>query len=143
MLTLRFFIVDLCENLKQKFEDLKQKHEGKSGTVVSYRGSQLSPPEIFNLKHNIGTSIITNGFLSTSRSKNVAYSFAKKGAQRPNVETVMLEIRVDVSKVATPLADIAQYSNYPKEEEVLFDLGASFIINSIDYDQAEKCGSLN
>ncbi|CAF4663565.1 unnamed protein product, partial [Rotaria sp. Silwood1] len=138
MLILRFFIVDLCKNLKQKYDDMKEK-KSNSNLIISYRGLKLTSQEIYNLKHNIGTNIVTNGYLSTSRSKNVAYTFAKKGTKRPNVETVMLEIDVDISTSTTSLADIAQYSDYPEEEEeILFDLGASFAIDAIDYENIQK-----
>ncbi|CAF3816386.1 unnamed protein product [Rotaria sp. Silwood1] len=134
MLVLRFFILDLCESLRQNYEELKQ----HSQIVISYRGLKLTPQEIYNLKQNVDETIATNGFLSTSRSKDVAYAFAKKGTKRSNVETVMLEIDVDMSKVTVILADIAQYSDYPEEQEILFDSGASFTINSVLYDMIEK-----
>ncbi|CAF1320040.1 unnamed protein product [Rotaria sordida] len=139
LLILRFFINDLCENLRLKYDDLKQRQEQLgSSTVVSYRGSKLSSPEIYNLKYNIGKSIATNGFLSTSRSKHVANIFAKKGAKRLGVETVIVEIHVDTTKLTTALADIAEYSDYPNEQEVLFDLGASFTIDNVTYDEKDK-----
>ncbi|CAF5081666.1 unnamed protein product, partial [Rotaria sp. Silwood1] len=134
MLVLRFFILDLCENLRQKYEEIKQ----HSHIVIFYRGLKLTSQEIYNLKQNVDETIATNGFLSTSRSKGVAYAFAKKGTKRSNVETVMLEIDVDMSKVTVILADIAQYSDYPEEQEILFDSGASFTINSVLYDNIEK-----
>ncbi|CAF1641165.1 unnamed protein product, partial [Rotaria sordida] len=102
LLILRFFVIDLCENLRLKYDDLKQRQEQLgSSTVVSYRGSKLSSPEIYNLKYNIGKSIATNGFLSTSRSKDVANIFAKKGTKRLGVETVIIEIHVDTTKLTT------------------------------------------
>ncbi|CAF3956013.1 unnamed protein product [Rotaria sordida] len=139
LLILRFFIIDLCENLRLKYDDLKQRQEQLgSSTVVSYRGSKLSSPEIYNLKYNIGKSIATNGFLSTSRSKDVANIFAKKGTKRLGVETVIIEIHVDTTKLTTALVDIAEYSDYPEEQEVLFDLGASFTIDNVTYDEKDK-----
>ncbi|CAF1458063.1 unnamed protein product, partial [Rotaria sordida] len=102
LLILRFFVIDLCENLRLKYDDLKQRQEQLgSSTVVSYRGSKLSSPEIYNLKYNIGKSIATNGFLSTSRSKDVANIFAKKGTKRLGVKTVIIEIHVDTTKLTT------------------------------------------
>lgn len=136
ILLLRFFILDLSKNLKEKYEELKIKDNSKS--FISYRGFKLSPPEIHNLKHNIGKTIITNGFLSTSRSKNVALTFANKTTKRLNVETVILQIHVDISKLTVILADVAQFSDFPEEQEILFDLGASFKIDSIDYDHIQN-----
>lgn len=133
ILVLRFFILDLSKNLREKYQDLKQ----HSKTIVSYRGLKLTPPEIYNLKHNINATIATNGFLSTSRSKDIAYRFAKKTGKHPNLETVMLEINVNLSKVTASLADVIQYSDYSGEQEILFDLGASFTIKSVDYDSVQ------
>ena len=45
---------------------------------------------------------------------------------------------IDISKSTTILADVKQFSDFPEEEEILFDLGESFIINSIDYDQKQN-----
>lgn len=139
LLTLRFFMTDLCENLRIKYDELKQRQRQQgSSIVISYRGLKLSPSEIYYLKYNIGKCIATNGFLSTSRSKDVANAFAKKASKRTGVETVILEISIDVTKLNTVLADIAEYSDFPEEQEVLFDLGASFIIQSVIYNDDEK-----
>ncbi|CAF4084949.1 unnamed protein product [Rotaria sordida] len=134
LLIFRFFIIDLCKNLQLKYDDLKQHHE----QFVSYHGLNLSPPEIYHLKYNIGKNIATNGFLSTSRSKDIANTFAKKGTKCLGVETVILEIHVDTTKLTTALVDIAEYSDYPEEQEVLFDLGTSFTIDNVTYDENDK-----
>ena len=137
LIILRFFIRDLSKNLKNKYNILKQRQE-HNPIVVSYRGLKLTWPEIYNLKCNIGQIISTNGFLSTSRSKDVAYSFAKKGTKRLGVETIMLQIEVDTLLPTISLADIAEYSDYPREEEILFDLGAIFTIESVTFNENEN-----
>ncbi|CAF1198901.1 unnamed protein product, partial [Rotaria sordida] len=52
--------------------------------------------------------------------------------------TVIIEIHVDTTKLTTALVDIAEYSDYPEEQEVLFDLGASFTIDNVTYDEKDK-----
>src|SRR5205823_6446303 len=50
LLIFRFFIIDLCENLRIKYIDLKHRQEQEgSSIVISYRGLKLSPSEIYNL----------------------------------------------------------------------------------------------
>ncbi|CAF4361934.1 unnamed protein product, partial [Rotaria sordida] len=138
MIILRFFIVNLSENLQQEYEDCKKKQNKRSRVLILYRGLKLPFAEVYSLTHNIGKTIATNGFLSTTRSKDVAYRFAKKGIKRTDVETVILEIEIDLKKLTVPFIDIAQYSDHPNEQEILFDLGASFIIKSADYDTDQK-----
>ncbi|CAF1480292.1 unnamed protein product, partial [Didymodactylos carnosus] len=135
--TLRFFINDLCSNLNKKYPELKQRQKDNP-IIVSYRGLKLTSYEIYNFKRNIGQMVSTYGFLSTSRSKDVAYSFAKKCSKRLDVEIVMLEIEVNTELITAAFADIAEYSDYPDEEEVLFDLGASFTITNVSYIDNEK-----
>ncbi|UJR12841.1 hypothetical protein I4U23_017015 [Adineta vaga] len=80
----------------------------------------------------------TNGFLSTSGLKDPAKIFAGVRARiERGLESVMLEIHVDTTKLTTALADIAHYSEFPEEKEVLFDLGASFIIDSVFYNELD------
>ncbi|CAF2911656.1 unnamed protein product, partial [Rotaria sp. Silwood2] len=118
------------------YEEFKEQN-GNSNIILSYRGLKLSSAEINNLKY-IGQTIATNGFLSTSRSRDVAYTFARKGTKRSEVETVILEISCDMTKLTVPFIDIAQFSDYPEEQKILFDLGPSFTINSTHYDIDQK-----
>ncbi|CAF3516539.1 unnamed protein product, partial [Rotaria sp. Silwood2] len=82
------------------YEEFKEQN-GNSNIILSYRGLKLSSAEINNLKY-IGQTIATNGFLSTSRSRDVAYTFARKGTKRSEVETVILEISCDMTKLTVP-----------------------------------------
>ncbi|CAF1455690.1 unnamed protein product, partial [Didymodactylos carnosus] len=74
----------------------------------------------------------------TSRSRDVAYSFAKKGLKRLNIETVMLEIEVNTELLTMAFADIAEYSIYRNEEEILFDLDATFTIKNVSHIDSEN-----
>ncbi len=70
---------------------------------------------------------------STSRSKDVALTFAGKRTKRLDDETVILEIEVNTSLPAVSLVDVTEYSEFPDEEEILFDLGATCTITSVIY----------
>ncbi len=78
-----------------------------------------------------------NGFLSTSRSEDVAKIFSGKSIE--NKQSILLQIECNVDKLqdAIVFADIARFSKYPAEKEVLFDLGATFQILSINKDESD------
>jgi hypothetical protein len=74
--------------------------------------------------------------LSTSRLREQALIFAKKGAKRVDAVPVLFEIKCAVQQLGDSIifADIAKFSNYQSEEEVLFDLSAAFRLESIRQD---------
>ncbi|CAF4085427.1 unnamed protein product, partial [Rotaria sp. Silwood1] len=74
--TFRYFIIDLCADLATKYKDMVDFEISLSSV---YRGTQMTIEEINYLKENIGCLIATNGFLSTSRSRDVAEIFAGSG----------------------------------------------------------------
>ncbi|CAF1019927.1 unnamed protein product, partial [Didymodactylos carnosus] len=108
----RFFIVDLSSNLMKKYKDLKKTHKEQT-VIYLYRGADLPSDELNRLKVNIGNLISTNGFLSTSRCRNVALMFASN---------VIFEIETDIRLKTVICADIADISSMSDEQEVLFDL---------------------
>ncbi|CAF1053698.1 unnamed protein product [Rotaria sordida] len=128
----RFFITDLSFNLAIEYQKLKDKGEK---IVMLYRGQKIEEEELKNLKQNEDNLISTNGFLSTSRSKQLAIKFATKSTTRTNVFPVLYEIECNIQKIESIIyADVAQFSNYADELEVLFDLGSTFEIVSINED---------
>ena len=132
----RFFISDLSSKLAEIYSKLKGKQKN---IVMLYRGFQIETDEFNRLKQNLGCIIAANGFLSVSRSKKVAIEFATRSTKRTHVVPVLYEIECDLATSKTIIfADIAKYSEYPHEEEVLFDLGSTFQINSISKDEELK-----
>lgn len=104
-----------------KFFELQR---SQIGVLKLYRGLKLSQNEIANFEQNIGILISTNGYLSTSRLRPVAYHFAKKRTNREGVVGALFEYQVDLKQVKKiVIADIAQYSAFPEEAEVLVDIG--------------------
>ncbi|CAF3466568.1 unnamed protein product [Rotaria sp. Silwood1] len=65
----RFFIADLSFSLAIEYEKLQKTDEK---IIMLYRGLKMEEEELKTLKQNEDRLISTNGFLSTSRSKNVA-----------------------------------------------------------------------
>ncbi|CAF1021165.1 unnamed protein product [Didymodactylos carnosus] len=126
----RFFIVDLCSCLAQEYEKMKQREKN---VLRVYRGVRLSSDEFEKLKENEGKLISTNGFLSTSRCRALASHFAGESTKQGSAVSVLFEIECDLIGLndVIVVADIAQFSGFTDEEEVLFDLAATFKILSI------------
>ncbi|CAF4517862.1 unnamed protein product [Rotaria socialis] len=128
----RFFIIDLSTALENECQKLKQ-----NGWVTVYRGQRLSNTDFEELHASIGIIITFNGFLSTSRDINVALRFAHKCAAIGNdFKICLIEICVNPSLDSVVAADIEQFSKMKGEKEVLFGLGTTFKVESIEMDEA-------
>jgi Tfp pilus assembly protein PilF len=129
----RFFIGDLSESLAREHEKMLSSDEE---ILTLYRGVKLDREEFDQLKENQGKLISTNGYLSTSRLRSPALAFAMKPSKRTNAIPVLFEIQCVVKELGKTVifADIAKFSDYPKEQEVLFDLSAAFKLESIEQD---------
>ncbi|CAF3827795.1 unnamed protein product [Rotaria sp. Silwood1] len=138
----RFFIGDLSEALQQEHTKiLSSKHK----ILNVYRGVKLDKEEFDKLKENQGKLVSTNGYLSTSQRKSLALSFAMKPTKRIDVIPVLFHIQCDIKQVNKNIifADISEFSQYPHEEEVLFDLNACFIIESIEEQESLQIITMN
>jgi hypothetical protein len=98
----------------------------------------MTNAEISQMVDNVGNIVSMNGFFSTSRNVEQATRFALKPSHRKEVVGVLLEIDGDVNLDKMIFADIAQYSAYPKEQEVLFDLATIFKIVHVEFDNGRK-----
>ncbi|CAF2980230.1 unnamed protein product [Rotaria sp. Silwood2] len=130
LFNLRYFIISLSKQLKQLYDQYCEDYQDALYLKV-YRGFQLPDEDIQRLKTYIGHYVSTNGFLSTSLSINVAEMFATN---------VLFEITVDPARTNKNLtfAHIAQFSVKKDEQEVLFDLGATFKITDVKHEN-EMC----
>jgi hypothetical protein len=74
-----------------------------------------------------------NGYWSTSRNEQVATMFGSVGTQSAEVnhESVLFEVNIDLHGSKCVFGDISRFSWMSDEEEVLFDLDATFIIESV------------
>ena len=132
--TFRYFITDL----RAALEDTHDKHN----ITQVYRGGQMSKDEIEN--YNVGTLVAANGFLSTSRDLLVAQRFtgldlitgnSPSQGREDQQQYVLFTINIDWT--VSPdliLADISAQSDFPDENEVLFDIGTTFEITEIHFD---------
>ncbi|CAF1365984.1 unnamed protein product [Didymodactylos carnosus] len=130
--TFRFFIIDLCTSIKR--EAMAEQRR-----IILYRGLKLSNDELKKLIQNRGNFISINGFLSTSRSKEVARMFTTTSDRLSTEIGVLYEIVCDLNELngSTNFADISKHSDFP-DEEVLFDLETTFQILSVDQIENEN-----
>lgn len=131
--TFRFFIIDLSKSVAR--EHRKIVRSGETSLTV-YRGLKLSHEELQQLQENQGKLISTNGYLSTSRQRQKAFDFAMKRTKRSDAFPTLFEINCDIQQLPDDVvfADISQFSDYPDEEEVLFDLSAVFRLEDVEFD---------
>ncbi|CAF1536074.1 unnamed protein product [Didymodactylos carnosus] len=113
----------------------------EANVLRAYRGVNLSDEEFEKLKENEGNLISTNDFLSTSRCHEVALHFAGESAKHRHEVGVLFEIECDLSELNDTIvvADIAHFSSFADEEEVLFDLGATFEIRVVHQTELNVC----
>ncbi|CAF1261586.1 unnamed protein product [Didymodactylos carnosus] len=128
----RAYIADLSEQLHKEYEEYKQllidyKQPLDQWTV--YHGRNMSQEEIVLLRQKIGQLISMNGFLSTSKQKEVADLYAKD-------VLFIIETTFDLSYGC--FAHVAPMSVWPEEDEVLFDLASVFKIKDVKYDETEQ-----
>ncbi|CAF4525316.1 unnamed protein product [Rotaria sp. Silwood2] len=126
----RFFIGDLSESLAREHKKILFSNQK---LLNVYRGVKLSNDEFNKLKEANGKLISTNSYFSTSQCRLQALAFAKKPTKRDDLSYVLFEIECNIEELGENVifADIANFSEYPQEKEVLFDLGTSFRIENI------------
>jgi tetratricopeptide (TPR) repeat protein len=132
--TFRYFIIDLSASLKAANDDNTIKRV--------YRGGRISRDEVEH--HRVGTVVANSGFLSTSHDVQVAKQYigldpitgkSPCRSRKDEIHFVLFEINIDQDlSLNTVLADISGQSFFPDEKEVLFDLGTTFEIEEIKYD---------
>jgi tetratricopeptide (TPR) repeat protein len=137
--TFRYFIVDMCKCLEKAAVDTRTRY---TVPFSVYRGAQMCRDEVE--KFHVGTLVATNGFLSSSQNLDVAQQFigidtvtgmSPSRSRKDLRQYVLFNIDVDLTKFPdTIVADVAERSTVPDENEVIFDIGTTFIITDVMYD---------
>ncbi|UJR38413.1 hypothetical protein I4U23_031081 [Adineta vaga] len=137
--TFRVYITHLRTQIAYEHDQLRRRcRNAKSNIIHLYRGLKMTNAEIAQMRDNVGGLISMNGFFSTSRDMEQAVRFATKPSQRNEVIGVLLEIDGDVNLDKMIFADIAKFSIYPNEQEVLFDLATVFKIVHAEFDKGRN-----
>ncbi|CAF1139693.1 unnamed protein product [Didymodactylos carnosus] len=140
--TFGFFIADLCSSLAEAHKTMWQdEKERSSSMIIVYRGTIIPNHELQKLKKC--ELISTNGYLSTSTLPTIAKNFLSTYSKRTDKALVLFEIRVDLRLDTVSFANISFQSVFSEEQEILFDLGATFKITAILYDDDNKIWTVN
>jgi hypothetical protein len=132
--SLRFYIA----NLRAQLYGLKYQQEKvmeKAGMTILYRGIRQSEEELDILRSLVGRVVGVKSFMSTSRNKEIALTYASPSDwQAENSRPLLIEIYVDLSSPAVIAADITVMSNFDEECEVLFNIGSTFRVDMLTFD---------
>ncbi|CAF4699389.1 unnamed protein product [Rotaria sp. Silwood1] len=130
----RYYISDLCQMIERSYMQnrISQKQ-------IVYRADKLSTTDFEIIKQSTtqkDARITINGFISTSRNEKISLEYAanKLKKKRGNDIVIMYEITIDPAISCSAYADIQSISFHPREEEVLFNMGSTFQIDSLGDD---------
>jgi tetratricopeptide (TPR) repeat protein len=128
----------VIRDLSQALTELQQK---LPVSLRVYHGAVL-PRESFNkLKHTARqrTFVSACGYLSTSKKLQVAEVFASNENSVTDESGVSVMFEIDIYNDTNVIAaDISQISEFPEEEEVLFDMNSTFEILEMNVDEEKQ-----
>ncbi|CAF1403186.1 unnamed protein product [Adineta ricciae] len=129
LFSFRTFIVDLCAQI----DDLHRKQfgTGNAQIMLLFRGQRMTNREHAQLLTSQNKLVSTNGFISATKSIDVARGFAFQNTLSNDLIPVLFQIQVSSRLEHVRFADIAAHSVYQGEAEVLFSLGAAFKITNV------------
>ena len=130
----RSFILDIAKQISS--ECYHQWDKNQHSTF--YRGQLMRKQEVENFTSQ--QLIATKSFLSTSLDREVALMFSGntgKYSSNNDIQSVLYEITITGSKSRTTFVNISHLTQFGMEQEVLFNIGASFCINEIVYNSNE------
>lgn len=138
----RYFIIDLCLRLEETALTSVRYTE----PFRVYRGSKISRDEVEKLR--LGSLVATNSFFSFSRHLDVAQRFAgidpdtgMSPSRDRNDPRQCILFKVDIDLVNSPdivVNDVSSQSAIADENELLFNLGTTFTVNGITYDNEHR-----
>ncbi|CAF0819024.1 unnamed protein product [Adineta steineri] len=125
-----FFIKDLHRDIERVHS--KQFNDDQSGKVFTfYRGQDLSKEDFTKMKNNKDGLLSFNNFLSTSKNPGVSLDFAQQAAPNADLVRILFVISINPANSTTPFASVANISDIPGEDEVLFSMHTIFRIGDI------------
>ncbi|CAF3492763.1 unnamed protein product [Rotaria sp. Silwood1] len=121
--------------MHQQLNNLRNEQRSKTNCSknILRRGKKLPTSVLQQLEDNKNKFISMNGFLSTTKSNDVAKMFAGVETNRAGYQSVLFEMHIDGAiNTKRPYADISRESAIPDEEEVLFFMGFVWRIEAVD-----------
>ncbi|CAF1158459.1 unnamed protein product [Adineta ricciae] len=126
----RYYISDLSKQLAKEYEKIKT---GKDEKLHLYRGTAMHMDEIQDIRANCGKLIANNGYLSSSRNRHTALTFARAPPGLSNMFAVLFHIECDLKSHndSVIVADVSQLSEFPTEDEYVFDADSIFCVENV------------
>ncbi|CAF1197158.1 unnamed protein product [Adineta ricciae] len=128
-----FFIHDLHMKIEYLYKQQFHKRRRKIRPFVVYRGQNLPQTDFDKLMKTKGGLLSFNNFLSTSKKRDVALSFARHAVwANPNSSGIVFQMMIDPSILSAPYASLKNTSYYKdSEQEILFSTNTIFRIDDI------------
>jgi len=117
----RLPLSDLERAIKEQYQK-----ESKNFSGLVYGGATLSEQEWLRLKANINRDIEIYGFLRASKDENIALALIKHGSSNQVIMTII--IPKGPIEEGQGFAEVEEFSQYPSEEEILFNVRSRFTI---------------
>jgi len=117
----RLVLRDVEEAIKEQFKLKSREFRG-----LLYRAAFISDEEWSLLEKNVGKDIEMLGFLSTSKSEKVASNFQNRDKQKKVFMTLI--VPKCPPQEDQGFAEVKEFSNYPEEDEVLFNVRSRFTV---------------
>ena len=121
------FVQDLYLHLKEE-QSKQQQLRSTNPTDTVYRGQAISEDDLEKLAPDCAIQNMT--FLSTSTDREKAEDFLLSSVGMQNVTRVIFEIDIDYEHKTALFSDMAQFSFFPSECEVLFIMNTRFAFQS-------------
>ncbi|CAF1472007.1 unnamed protein product, partial [Didymodactylos carnosus] len=113
--------------------------------IKVYRGQVMQKDEFKKLFERSklmfkSDRIVINSLFSTSLNAETPRHFIRQSIVSEYLQKVVFQIDIDVRHQTRPFANVSSLSAFPKEDEILFMVGASFDMEKGDiwYDENEK-----
>jgi len=132
--------------LKDIEQAIKDQYQAKSKSFdgLLYRGAYLSQEEWSSLKENQDKEIEMHGFLSVSKVNNVALNFMNTDPSKKVFITIIVPKGPNDEEQG--FAEMEEYSQYPQEKEILFNVRSRFTVLETEddyaYSENSKCRHL-
>ncbi len=126
----RLLLKDIESAIKEQYQTKSKNFNG-----LLYRGAYMSEQEWLSLKENTGREIEMHGFLSVSKVKNVALNFMRRDSSKMALITII--VPKGPNEEEQGFAEIEEYSMYPMEKEILFNVRSRFTILETEEEYSE------
>jgi len=127
----RLLLKDIEQAIKEQY-----KTKSKNFHRLLHRGSYLSLEEWSSLKENIGREIEMHGFLSVSKDKNIALQFFRQNPSKMVLITII--VPKGPNEEEQGFAEMEEYSLYPMEKEILFNVRSRFTVLETEDEYSEE-----